>query len=277
MALTSIVNLVESITNQLVGQGNDSQQGAQGAATANTSVSATRNEDSFTPSNEINSPQAAAQEAGLFQVSQLALIAAAASSIASQATQPPANPAPPPAEVAATNTSPVQPVTTPSVNALTIAAPRASAPTAVQVEPVTNTQGQIQAFNRALTTLGLSNNDIQKLDQIATLVNVFSPTAFHDLIRQFQELAQQLEQLAAAKAPAVSNANSAAYQVQQLSIQFSGFEPPANPAATQSSSTSGGTQTAPLHLEQVQFTLTSGAGHTANLLVPQQKAAAAPI
>lgn len=281
MALISIANIVGSITNQLLGQGNDSQEEAQGPATANTSGLTTLTEDSFTPSNISNSPQGAAQEAGLFQVSPLALFAATADSLASQTTQPQANQNSAPAQAApgaATNTDAVPPVTTENFDGLTTATTQASASTAVQSAPAVNAQGQIQSFNQALAALGLSNSDIQKLDQIATLVNIFSPTAFNDLIRQFQALAQQSAQLSAVSIPASSAANSSGYQVHGLSLQFTGPQQSSSTSATPGGSQGGGIQVAPasLQLGRVQFTLTNGAGQSANVLAPQQKTGAAP-
>ncbi len=282
MALISIANIVGSITNQLLGQGNDSQQGAEGPATANTSGLTTLTEDSFTPSNQSNSPQGAAQEAGLFHVSPLALFAATPDSLASQTTQPQANQNSAPAQaapIAATNTGAAPQATTANVNfdGITAATTQASAATAVQTVSVANTQGQIQSFNQALAALGLSNNDIQKLDQIATLVNIFSPSAFTDLIGQFQALAQQAAQLSAVNISASSAANSSGYQVQGLSLQFTGPQQLSNTSATEGGSQGGGSQAAPasLQLGRVQFTLTNGAGQSANVLAPQQKPGAA--
>jgi hypothetical protein len=276
MALTSIANIVESITNPSVGQGTDSQQGAQAAGTANSSAPAALIQDSFTPSNQTNSPQAAAQEAGLFQVSQLALFAATASSLASQTTQPQANQNPAPAQVAqvATTIASVAPtVTTNNFNGLTTATTQVSAAEAVQTAPVAKPPAQIPAFNQALTALGLTNNDIQRLDQIATLVNVFSPTAFNDLIGQFQALAQQAAQLSAVNISGSSPANSGGYQVQGLSIQFSSSQQSSNAGIAQGGRQGGGTQTAQpsLQLGGVQITLTNAAGQSAKVQVQQRK------
>ena len=58
-------------------------------------------------------------------------------------------------------------------------------------------QNPLQALNSALTSLGLSQQEIQAFDQVANLINSFSPAAFSDLVGQFQQLAQQLTQTSA--------------------------------------------------------------------------------
>lgn len=280
MALTSIANLVESIAKQFGGQGNNTQQATQAAGTVNASASTTSTEDTFTPSNQNNSPQGAAQEAGLFQVSQSALFAATAGSLASQTTHLQTNQSPDPAQiapVAAINTSAALPIPSANINGPSIATSQIFAAPSVQTAPGANTQDQIQAFNDALAALGLSNNDIQKLDQIASLVNVFSPTAFSDLIGQFQALAKQAAQLSTANTSAQSSATPGGYQVQGLSIQFAGPRPSSNAGTTQTGGPGGGAQAAPggLKLARVQFTLTSLAGQPANVVTPRQTSSTA--
>lgn len=259
MALTNIVNIVQSLTKQSLAQGSENPPPAQLTANTTSSRLAALIQDSFTPSNPANSTQGAAQEAGLFQVSQVSLAVAAAGTLALQAAPPQANEnaaASQAAPAAATNVSAILPVT-----AADLAAPS-------QTVSVANTQNQILAFNQALAAIGLNNNDIEKLDQIATLVNLFSPTAFNDLIRQFQVLAQQAAQLTAVNASGPSTTNAAAFQVQQLSLQFNNSQPSSNAAAL--SGALGG-----LQLGNVQLTLANNAGQFANVQTPQQKAAAA--
>lgn len=266
MALTSIANIVPGLTSESVGPETDSQQAAQGTGTPNLSTLASLIEDSFTPSNQGNSPQNAAQEAGLFQVTQVALFATASGSPAAQATQPPANPAPVPAPVTAANISATPPERAPSPAAATTASAQAPSAAAVQPAPVADTQSQIQiqAFNQALTALGLTNSDIQKLDRIAALVNDFSPNAFNDLIGQFQALAQQAAQLSAVNTSGSASASSGAYQVQALSIQFNGSQPSTAGGAAQASASG-------LLLGSVQFTLAGPSGQPADLFAPQPK------
>lgn len=275
MALTSITNNVQSSSNDLAGQGPDNQQGALAAGTAKNSGLAALIQDSFTPSNQNNSSQGAAQEAGLFQVSPNALIAAASATLAAQTTLSQANQNPALAQVApaaATNTSATLPAAT---NSTGFAIAQPSAPAAAPQTPAASTQSQILFLNQALTALGLTNSDIQKLDQIASLVNVFSPTAFNDLIRQFQILAQQAAQLSPVNNSVLPAANSGGYQVQGLSIQFSGSTQASSPG--QSGSQGGGTPAAPtgLQLGSLLLTLGNAAGRSANIQAPQQKSGAA--
>ena len=53
------------------------------------------------------------------------------------------------------------------------------------------TQQQLQTLNQALAALGLSAQDIQQVDRIATVINDFNPSAFTALAYQLEELAQQ--------------------------------------------------------------------------------------
>jgi len=244
MALTSIANIVESIANQFVGQGNESQQVTQSAGAATATAAPVAAEDRFTPSGQNNSPQSAAQEAGLFQVGQLPVLSAQAGPLALEATQLAPN----------------------------------SNPATAQTAPATYTQSQIQAFNQALAAIGLNSNDIQKLDQIATLVNVFSPTAFSDLIGQFQALARQAAQLSAANTSAGSKENSGGFQIQRLSLQFDGSQQSPNAVAGPSGAEGAASQPAPGNLQfgRLQLTLTNEAGLSANVFAPQQNPNAAP-
>lgn len=261
MALTNIVNIVQSLTKQSLAQGSENLPTAQLTANTNTSRLAAPIQDSFTPSNPTNSTQGAAQEAGLFQVSQFSLAVAAAGTLALQAAQPRANENPAPAQTAPAAATDI--AATPPVAAQAPGAP-------VQTVSVANTQGQILAFNQALAAIGLDNNDIEKLDQIATLVNLFSPTAFNDLIRQFQVLAQQAAQLSAVNASGPSTTNAGAFQVQQLSLQLNNTQPSSNAAAL--AGALGG-----LQLGNVQFTLANAAGQSAIVQAQPKPAAAAAI
>jgi len=274
MALTHITNLAESFAKQLVGQEKNRLDGVRAAGTANAAVTTSPTEDRFTPSTQINSTLGAAQEVGLFQVSQFSFIAALETTQL-QAIQ---NPAPAQvAPVAEANTGAAQPATPVNLNAFTTAATQAAANTAGQISPVASTQNQIQLFNQALAALGLNNNDILKLDQIATLVNAFSPTAFTDLINQFRALAQQAAQLTAANPHAGTSANFGGYQVEGLSIQFTGVQETLVGGTARTGGQGGGTQltVASLQIESVQFTLRNGAGQAVNVLAPQLNTSAA--
>jgi len=274
MALTGITNLVESFAKQLVGQEKNRLDGVRAAGTANAAVATTPTGDRFTPSTQINSTLGAAQEAGLFQVSQFSFVAAL------EITQLQANQNPAPAQVAPVaeaTTAAAQPAIAANLNAFTAASTQAAATTAGQAVPAASTQNQLQVFNQALAALGLNNNDILKLDQIATLVNAFSPTAFTDLINQFRALAQQAAQLSAANARTGTGANSGGYQVAGLSIRFAGVQEALATGAAQGGPQGGGTQltVANLQIESVQFTLSNGAGQAVNVLAPQPNTTAA--
>jgi hypothetical protein len=262
MALTGLTNLAESYANQLEGQGQTTLQGELNSIISNAAAPATPIEDVFTPSVATNT----AQDAGLFQISQFSLFPGQQSA----ASIPPSAQA---ISLPQANTDTAQPAI--PVTDLT-ASPGAQAVAALPSPnvPPANHQNRIQFFNEALTALGLQNNDIQKLDQIATLVNDFSPTAFSDLISQFRALAQQQGQLTASASAPGANAVSGGFQVQALAIQFAGSQNQPGPGGNQTGSQSDGTA-AGLQIEGLQFSLLNGAGQTVNLLAPLPNTTAA--
>jgi len=67
-------------------------------------------------------------------------------------------------------------------------------------------QQQLQTLNNSLAALGLSAADIQKVDQVAGLINDFSPTAFTSLVYQLEAVAQNVARQAAQAQNANSNA-----------------------------------------------------------------------
>jgi len=77
-------------------------------------------------------------------------------------------------------------------------------------------QNQLQQLNIALEALGLSATDISKVDQIAALVNEFSPTAYTNLVYQL-----------------ISQANANGRPAQAAPANLSAANAPANPAAQQ--------------------------------------------
>jgi hypothetical protein len=159
--------------------------------------------------------------------------------------------------------------------------------------PASN-QNAVQALNTALTSLGLNQQEIQAFDQVANLINSFSPTAFSDLVSQFQQLAQRLMQAtsatsssqpvadgttsnsatapitdASAPATGATAANNTpsggGLQIQELTIRFSSAE-------TQGSGSNGGnsqTSAFNLQIEEVNITLTGGNNQVAQLQTPR--------
>jgi hypothetical protein len=152
-------------------------------------------------------------------------------------------------------------------------------------------QNKIRQLNASLPALGLTNNEIQQIDRIASMIKDFNPAAYTDLVNQFEALAQKASQQNAAAAPpasvtgsatttaAGSNANNGSFQVQQILIQF------ADSQGTPNSQLGNGGQSSPvnpspsnaagLQVQQVQFTLTNANGQTAQVQVPHQTAGSA--
>jgi hypothetical protein len=92
-------------------------------------------------------------------------------------------------------------------------------------------QNQIRALNAALPALGLTNNQIREIDRIASLIKDFNPSAYADLVRQFETQAQETQEQHVAPAPsgvpgaANSGTNpSSGIQVQKISNRFTGVQ-----------------------------------------------------
>ncbi len=202
--------------------------------------------DRFTSSRQAGSGQDA-EDAGLFTVSSVAFFSAAATFFLAQ-TSPSSGQAST-ATASATSASPnstastgapVTPVVqsttaAPATGASSDATPTSTQVTPTQVTPVTqpvtvvavpstptvsgstavpatdsNNQNPLQALNNSLAALGLSQQEIQAFDQIASFIQAVSPAAFADLVSGLQALAQQVTQAATAAAPTTQSANTAA-------------------------------------------------------------------
>jgi trimeric autotransporter adhesin len=181
--------------------------------------------DRFTSSSQAG-PGQDAQDAGLFTVSSVAFFSAAAtfflaqtSPSASQAstvtasapsassnstasTGAPVTPVvqsttPAPATSADSDASPaaVTSVTQPTTSAAVSSTPTVSSSTAAPAAD-SNSQNPLQALNNSLAALGLSQQEIQAFDQIASFIQAVSPAAFADLVSGLQALAQQATQAA---------------------------------------------------------------------------------
>ncbi len=243
MSQVGLVNLAERLLNQ---NSTESQQAPVPQKTAAAQTNPTTHrvaEDQFTPSPQNGQAQNSAQDAGLFSVTRVSFFSAAAEFLLGQTTAPAAN-QPTPANFAAT-ANPPAPLNTnanaravptaPAANTAALAALAQTAPAASNgtnvansavtqqpVVPITAattptaatsnlaiTQRQLQGLNQALAALGLSQQDIQQLDRIASIINDFNPSAFTALAYQLEVLAQQVAPQAAASAntpPVTANA-----------------------------------------------------------------------
>jgi hypothetical protein len=282
MAVEGIANVVQIVADQSFGQEQEKQPGTNTLGTRRAGSPAV-SEDTFTPSTQNNSAQATAQDAGIFQVSQVALTEVTANILLGQAT-PNAN----------GNGAPAQAAPAPTTNAGTAqTAATASNDTPANVAQTAggsaaatpNVQLKLQALNAALPALGLSNAQIQQIDRIASLIQDFNPAAYTNLVNQFEALAQQAAQQSAANgaanasatatSSAGSSANDGGFQVQEILIHFTGSQGTLkNTAANGGGQGSGANNSqitaANLQIEQVQFTLASGSGQTVQVQAPQQ-------
>jgi hypothetical protein len=213
MAVEGIGSLVKILADQLSGQPGNLPAGANAPASGN-AVNPVVTEDTFTPSGQSNSAQTAAQDAGIFQVSQGALTVVEANILFEQAASNGApNGSPAQTEsVATTNAGNPQPGAPANSNTPANTGPlfapdpagQAPAPKAV---PTTNVQEKVLILNASLPALGLSKVEIQEIDTIATQIQNFNPAAYAVLVNQFEALAQQAAQQNAANTgnPAIQN------------------------------------------------------------------------
>jgi hypothetical protein len=204
MAVEGIGNLAQSLSGQFVRQPLDTPAGGITPGTGNAgNVPVT--EDTFTPSTQNNSAQTTEQDAGLFQVRQGDLNVVTPNILFASNT-PNANQNGAPAQAAS-------PTTTKAGNAQAAAATNTKAPvnagqlfppppavqaSAAEAAPTTNVQEQIQALNAALPALGLSKEEIQEIDHLASQIQNFNPAAYTNLINQFETQAHQGAQRGAA-------------------------------------------------------------------------------
>lgn len=281
MAVEGITNLVNNLSNQLFRQPTETPTAtAPGAPAVPTPAVA---EDTFTHLPPNDSAQGAAQDAGIFQISQGAPAAVSANVIfGQQDTGGATNGAAASANAGASGA----PQATPSGTALSAGGPAEAAPASGTTgQPATgpastaanavNVRIQLQSLNASLPALGLTNEEIQQIDRIASLVQDFNPAAYANLINQFEALAQQ----AAEQSPVISapNANAGTpvdpaaassgggYHVQSVSVQYAGSNGSVTSAATSAgngaagaSNSQPGAPAAPV--QQVQITLVSNSG-----------------
>lgn len=189
MSSVSLVSLSERLLNQNAAQGQDVQASQKSSTPQDNQEALNVAQDQFTPSAQNNRAQTSAQAAGLFSVPQSQLFSPAANSLLQQVPSSPTN----------QNSAAGQPIT-PPIQPGQISSAVAPQPTTAPTTDSTYTQQQLQPLNEALVSLGLSQQDIQKLDQIAAISSDFSPAAFTALAYQMEELAQQSSQAATSTA-----------------------------------------------------------------------------
>jgi hypothetical protein len=237
MAVEGIGSVVQNLADQAYGQA-PSAPGAPAAA-VNAGKAPTAPpvaEDTFTPSAQNNPAQSAAQEAGIFQVTPGALTAATANLVSGQPIQSGA----PASNVPAAGTPGGVPRT---------AAAAPGATTTAAANP--STQVKLQALNAALPALGLTNQEIQQIDRIATLVQDFNPGAYINLVNQYEAEAQTATQRtpaivavppnSAALVNITADANPGGSQAQGVAVQSSGPQTNANSGAGNGGGPSAGT------------------------------------
>jgi hypothetical protein len=242
MTLSGLANLADTLLNQTVAQ---ELQALPAATVANATVvaaSPAATLDQFVPSSQTGTAAATAEAAGLFTAAPSSLFTAAANSLLAQSTLSQTNLAVAPlvtplaflAQAAAQAAVQVSafaaaasgiPAAANAINANVAPAPTAlpqpgapattntngttaiPAAAAAPAPGIASIQAQLQKLNISLAALGLNTTDIQKVDQIASLINDFNPIAYSNLVYQLEALAQNATQRTA-QAP-TANGNTA--------------------------------------------------------------------
>lgn len=190
-----------------------------------------------------------------------------------------------PAQAGAVDTqivSPAVPQTVPQTTAPATAG-TSSLNTASPTTPVT--QDPLQAFNTALKSLGLNDQQISAFDQVANLINTVSPAIFSDLVGQLQGLVQQASQASQSvtaspastgATPPASAQSNGGYQITELSIKFAGVELQGTTGTANASSESAGRALKlsqfNLSIEEVKITLADGNGQSSQIASSQPAA-----
>jgi hypothetical protein len=206
MAVEGIGNLVQNFADHLFQQGAATPSVPRIVGSQNLGIGAPP-EDTFTPSAQ-NNLGADAQNTGIFQPGQGALSAATAGILPPQA-PPNAGPsASSPANTGAANANS-------NANGQQGAAADASVgpgatPGQANSGPAASAQVQleIQKLNASLPALGLTNDEIQEIDRIASLIKNFNPAAYADLVNQFEARSQGATQQTSSGAPQVSSSSA---------------------------------------------------------------------
>lgn len=259
MSLIGLVNLAEKLFNQTQGNLNEDGGGTNRPVKTVAQSSLRNQADEFRPS-----AGNAANEAGLFQVTQQQVFTAAATTILVVPEHGGAN------GTGSGNTA----TTAPTLTAKTAGGATANLASTATTHTTDSTQilAQLQSLNSALASLGLSQDEIAAVDRVAQLIKDFNAAAFTSLINQLQVLAQDSAQ-PAANAPA-ANAGATngtgvgqnnGFSIQELSIKFAGV----NETVQQGGKTLQ-ISAFQLQVSEVNLTLNNATtGQTAQIQAPQ--------
>jgi hypothetical protein len=246
MAVEGIGSVVQNLADQVYGQAQNAPAGAP-AAEVNAGKPQLA-EDTFTPSTQGNSAQFAAQEAGIFQVTPGTLTALTANLVIGQANPDANSNAAPAPNVQATGTNGGAPHAAAGTKSNAQASASQQVPSSAGAPGATTTtaagpttQVKLQALNAALPALGLTNQQIQQIDRIATLVQDFNPGAYINLVNQYEAQAQAATQRtpaivavppnSAALVSVTAGENPDGSQAQGIAVKASGPRTNANPGA----------------------------------------------
>jgi len=266
MALIGLVNLAERLFNQTQSNPNeDTELTTKASKAIAAQTTQAKPSDEFRPSGGN-----AANEAGLFHVSQASVFTTAATVLLVQGE----NAAP-----AANNTTTVPAATANPAAGGTTNTAAAPAPAAAANSATTGAaqiQTELQSLNAALISLGLSADEIAAVDRVAQLIKDFSPAAFTSLVNQLKVLAQDTAQPAAATTNtaattaattggAASGTQTGGFTIQQLSINFAGIN-----ESVQRGGNTLQISAFQLQVSEVNLTLTNATtGQTAQITAPQ--------
>src|SRR5579863_2267343 len=185
MAVEGIANLTANLANQFYGHTQETPA-ANTPAPLNAAIG-TGTEDTFTPTAQNASAQAPAQDAGIFQINHNTGTAAGLNPLlattATVVTQTIAAPDAPSSGATKEAATPLSANSTTAANSLQqpAVAPASAQALASVAATTAEVQNKLRALNAALPALGLTNEQIQQIDRIASLVQNFNPAAYQNL------------------------------------------------------------------------------------------------
>jgi len=231
--------------------------------------------DRYTPSSDSADSNAsnASQNVSSFQYESLSFSALNISTLpapAASAANSTAATAPGDATTTASPTSAVADPTPATASTAADATTQPASATGAAAATASSNQDPLQAVNAQLSSLGLSNDQIQAFDQVANLILQFSPAAFQDLVNQLSAFASQFAaQTSAAASDSSANA-SPGLQLTELSVRFSGLNETLSPTGQSSGAASTEQISAfKLQVQEVSLTLSDSTGQSTQIQVPQ--------
>jgi hypothetical protein len=299
MSISSLIGLAERLLSADFNPRSDTKKvNTKGTDVANSPNEAPNKGDRYTPS-QVDAA-AGANSIGSAATQQFERLRLSAFNITSQ-TAPPAIGATGNGNTAAPVVNAQPPAAVPLVAEPLVPLQTNATTTSATAAQANSAENEMGSLNAQLAALGLNPSEIQAIDQVAKLIQQFSPAAFQDLINQFNALANQATAAnvapttnavapatnpTAAATPPVTTATTTLaatanatgnYQLTGISLKFTGFNETIHSPAQTNAALASKTQISAynLQIQEVQVNLYNVGGQTVQVQSPQKAVAAA--